>query len=132
MVVRRHVAESRRSLTSTMDDSAGRSRRGMRRMGPRSNKPAAGRSGREQAGSTASEAIGLHGTELLYCRQCAAWVAVSATRELSTHPTSGGLVTYFRCSSGHADFNRTSTAPTSSGQEYGNGDQNGHEPGERP
>lgn len=60
---------------------------------------------------TASEATGLHGSELVYCRQCAAWVAVSATQELSTHPTSRGLVTYFRCSSGHADFNRTSTAP---------------------
>ncbi len=64
---------------------------------------------------TASEATGPHGRELRYCRQCAAWVAVSATRELSTHPTSQGLVTYFRCSSGHADFNRTSAAPSRSG-----------------
>ncbi len=61
-------------------------------------------SNREEPGSTASEATCLHGSELVYCRQCATWVAVSATRELSTHPTAGGLVTYFRCSAGHADF----------------------------
>lgn len=99
-------------------------------MGLLRKKLAAAHSDREQAGSTASEATGLHGTELLYCRQCAAWVAVSATRELSTHPTSRGLVTYFRCSSGHADFNRTSTAPPRSGHEYRKGNQNRHETGE--
>ena len=80
------------------------------------NKPGTVRSSREQPGSTASEANGLHGSERVYCRQCGTWVAVSATRELSTHPTSGGPVTYFRCSSGHADFDRTSTAPSRSGQ----------------
>lgn len=36
-----------------------------------------------------------------YCRQCDACVPVAAT--LSTHPTSGGLVTYFRCEEGHAN-----------------------------
>ncbi len=75
------------------------------------NKPGAVRSSREQPRSTAAEATGLHGSDLVYCRQCATWVAVSATRELSTHPTSRGVVTYFRCSSGHVDFKRTSTAP---------------------
>ena len=63
----------------------------------------------KEAGSTASQATGLHGTELVYCRQCATWVPVSAIRELSTHPTSGGIVTYFRCTAGHADLYRTST-----------------------
>lgn len=81
----------------------------MRPMGLLRNKPAAVRSGSEQAGSTASQATGLHGTEVVYCRQCATRVPVSATRELSTHPTSGGLVTYFRCTAGHADLYRTST-----------------------
>lgn len=81
------------------------------------NKPGAVRSSREPPRSVASEATGLHGSELVYCRQCATWVAVSATRELSTHPTSRGVVTYFRCSSGHADFNRTSTAPPRTGHE---------------
>ena len=85
-------------------------------MGPLRNKPGAVRSSREQHGSTASEANGLHGSERVYCRQCGTWVAVSATRELSTHPTSRGPVTYFRCSSGHADFNRKSTAAPRSGQ----------------
>ena len=75
------------------------------------NKPGAVRSNREQPGPTASEATELHGTEGVYCRQCAAWVAVSATRELSRHPTSGGIVTYFRCTAGHAGLYRTSTAP---------------------
>ncbi len=84
-------------------------------MGLLRNKPAAVRSSSEQPRSTASEANGLHGREVVYCRQCATWVAVSAIRELSTHPTSGGLVTYFRCTAGHADFYRTSTAPPASG-----------------
>ena len=79
------------------------------------NKPGAVRSSREQPVSIASEATALHGRELVYCRQCATWVAVSATRELSTHPTSSGPVTYFRCSSGHADFDRTSTSSSRSG-----------------
>jgi len=85
-------------------------RREMRPMAVLRNKPSAVRSGRDHAGSTAPQATEPHGTELVYCRQCATWVVVSATRELSTHPTSGGLVTYFRCTAGHADFYRSSTA----------------------
>ena len=87
-------------------------------MGLLRNKPAAVRSVRERAGSTASQATERQGTELVYCRHCATWVAVSATRELSRHPTSGGLVTYFRCTAGHADFYRASTAPP--GSEHAN------------
>ena len=60
-------------------------------------------------GSTASQETGSHWTEVVYCRQCATWVAVSSTRELSTHLTSGGVVTYFRCTAGHADLYRTGT-----------------------
>ncbi len=37
-----------------------------------------------------------------HCRQCDTCVPLSAARTLSTHPTSGGLVTYFRCEEGHA------------------------------
>ncbi len=80
-------------------------------MGLLRNKPARVRSDQEQSGSTASQPTGLRETELVYCRQCVTWVAVSATRHLSTHPTSGGIVTYFRCSAGHAGFYRTSTVP---------------------
>lgn len=74
------------------------------------NKPSAVHFDHDLAGSTASQATERHGTGLVYCRQCETWIAVFATRELSTHPTSGGIVTYFRCTAGHADFYRTSTA----------------------
>ena len=83
-------------------------------MGLLRNKPARVPSDHEQPGSTASQPTGIGETDLVYCRQCAAWVAVSATRHLSTHPTSGGIVTYFRCSADHAGFYRTSTAPPGS------------------
>ena len=39
-----------------------------------------------------------------YCRQCDTWLPLAAVRRLSTHTTSGGLVTYFRCEEGHANF----------------------------
>ena len=39
-----------------------------------------------------------------HCRRCCADHPVSAVRRLSTHRTSAGVVTYFRCPSGHADF----------------------------
>lgn len=61
-------------------------------------------SSREEPASTASEATCLHRSELVYCRRCAIWLAVSAIRELSTHQTAEGLVTYFRCAAGHGDF----------------------------
>ena len=84
--------------------------------------PRRGRSSHGQDGSTASEAVDVHGMSLVYCRQCAAWADLSATRSLSTHPTSGGLVPYFRCPAGHADFYQTpAEAPRSS-----NGNARGH------
>ncbi len=39
-----------------------------------------------------------------YCRHCLAYCPLSAIRTLSAHSTSEGLVTYFRCPLGHADF----------------------------
>ncbi len=41
---------------------------------------------------------------LTYCWQCDACIAVSATATLSTHPTSAGVVVYFRCTAGHCGF----------------------------
>ena len=41
------------------------------------------------------------------CRRCGAAHRRSAVWTLSTHPTSQGVVTYFRCPSGHADFYTT-------------------------
>jgi hypothetical protein len=67
-----------------------------------------------QQRSTAREAADVHGPPLVHCRQCAAWVALSTTRTLSTHRTSGGLVSYFRCPAGHVDFCQTlAESPTS-------------------
>ncbi len=54
--------------------------------------------------STASEAADVHGPPVVHCRQCAAWVALSTTRTLSMHRTSGGIITYFRCEAYHTDF----------------------------
>ena len=39
-----------------------------------------------------------------YCRHCQAPFPLSATHTLSTHSTSEGVVTYFRCPIGHAGF----------------------------
>ena len=61
--------------------------------------------------SIASDAADVHWPTLVHCRQCAAWVCLSSTRTLSSHRTSGGIVTYFRCTGGHADFYETSTVP---------------------
>lgn len=55
-------------------------------------------------GPTPSEPADVHGPPLVHCRQCGAWIAMSSTRTLSTHQTSGGLVTYYRCPAGHPDF----------------------------
>ena len=62
-------------------------------------------------GSTASEAADVHGSPFVHCRQCAGWIFLPSTHTLSTHRTSGGLVTYFRCPAGHADFCRTPAEP---------------------
>ncbi len=39
-----------------------------------------------------------------FCRPCDSYYALSAVTILSAHPTSTGLVTYFRCPVGHPDF----------------------------
>lgn len=54
--------------------------------------------------SRTSEALSPEEVPFVYCRGCDTCVPLAATRMLSTHPTSGGLVTYFRCEEGHADF----------------------------
>ena len=51
-----------------------------------------------------AEAAGALGVLSVYCRQCVAWVGLSTSRRLSTHRTSGGVITYFRCEAGHTDF----------------------------
>lgn len=48
----------------------------------------------------------------VYCRQCDADIPLSATRTLSMHRTSGGVVAYFRCRAGHADFYVKRVIPT--------------------
>lgn len=68
-------------------------------------------------GSTAPEAADVHEPPLVHCRQCAAWISLSTTRSLSTHRTSEGLVTYFRCPAGHADFSQTPAEPAAQGAE---------------
>ena len=44
---------------------------------------------------------------LVHCQRCDADHPASAVWTLSTHPTSQGVVTYFRCPAGHADFYTT-------------------------
>ncbi len=74
---------------------------------------AMGASARQQR-TTSSEAGDVHGPPLVHCRRCAAWVALPSTRTLSTHRTSGGLVTYFRCPAGHVGFYQTAAEPLTS------------------
>ena len=54
--------------------------------------------------SIISEVLLPDGIPSVYCRRCDTGIPLPATRTLSRHPTSGGLVTYFRCEEGHADF----------------------------
>ena len=54
--------------------------------------------------SKTSEALLPDDAPAAYCRQCDTWLPLAAVRRLSTHTTSGGLVTYFRCEEGHANF----------------------------
>jgi hypothetical protein len=44
------------------------------------------------------------GTASAHCRHCNADWPLPLTRTLSRHPTSGGVVTYFRCPARHTDF----------------------------
>lgn len=39
-----------------------------------------------------------------YCRRCQTHWPVRAALLLSAHPTSAGVVTYFRCPDGHVNF----------------------------
>lgn len=64
----------------------------------------------QQHGSTTSRAPDVHGPPLVHCRRCDAWIVLSSTRTVSTHRTSEGLVTYFRCPAAHADFYQTPAA----------------------
>ncbi len=54
--------------------------------------------------SKTSEALLPDEVPAAYCRQCDTWLPLAAVRRLSTHTTSGGLVTYFRCEEGHPNF----------------------------
>ena len=54
--------------------------------------------------SRTSEVLLPDGIPSVYCRRCDTGIPLPATRTLSRHPTSGGLITYFRCEEGHADF----------------------------
>lgn len=65
--------------------------------------PGVMRASREQHGCTESEVADVHG-QVVYCRQCAAWFGLSSIRPLSTHRTSEGIITYFRCTAGHAGY----------------------------
>jgi hypothetical protein len=58
---------------------------------------------------TPSPAHGLiaEGNALVHCQRCGTDHLRCAVWTLSTHPTSQGVVTYFRCPSGHADFYMT-------------------------
>ena len=47
------------------------------------------------------------GNALVHCQRCGNDHLASAVWTLSTHPTSEGVVTYFRCPAGHADFYTT-------------------------
>ena len=73
-------------------------------MGLLRSMPGAMRASPEQHGCTESEAADVYGLQVVYCRQCEAWFGLSSIRTLSTHRTSEGLITYFRCTTGHAGY----------------------------
>ena len=60
----------------------------------------------EEAPSPADGLID-EGSVLVHCQRCGNDHLASAVWTLSTHPTSQGVVTYFRCPAGHADFYTT-------------------------
>jgi hypothetical protein len=64
---------------------------------------------RPRNGEAASPADGLidEANALVYCQRCGNDHLASSAGTLSTHPTSQGVVTYFRCPAGHADFYTT-------------------------
>jgi hypothetical protein len=60
----------------------------------------------EEAPSPAEGLID-EGHALVHCQRCGTDHLASAVWTLSTHPTTQGVVTYFRCPAGHADFHTT-------------------------
>lgn len=54
-----------------------------------------------------AEGLTQEGQAMVHCRRCGTEHLVSAVRTLSTHTTSEGVVIYFRCPAGCADFYTT-------------------------
>ena len=62
---------------------------------------------RHREATSPADGLIAEGQALVHCQRCGGDHPASAVRTLSTHPTSEGVVTYFRCPAGHADFYTT-------------------------
>lgn len=72
-------------------------------------RPALGDPKRSRPEEALSSADGLinEGHALVHCQRCGTDHLAPAVWRLSTHPTSQGVVTYFRCRAGHTGFYTT-------------------------